>query len=768
MELQNLPPLAKITSHSTLEIPCQGESLNYEPFFEIKQTCEGDHLGHSVIISPDTATCELCHQDIFDHNNFRKAYPFTNCTNCGPRYTITASIPYDRTFTSMACFPLCPECKAEYDNPLDRRFHAQPNACPKCGPTLWLNSAKDINLEHDFENLPANTLYHKEALVKAIKLINSGEIIAIKSLGGFQLCCDAGNVKAVEKLRKRKNRPHKAFAVMVADIETAREIAQISSHSEELLMSPEAPIVLCPRKSVSLPENIAPDTNRLGIMLAYTPLHKILLNPVCLSEDIKFSKVLIMTSANSGGEPICIKNRQALESLPEIADYFLFHNRDILVRVDDSVCLALGTAKQPSLPNKMFFRRARGYVPSPIALPKSINYAENDSVLGVGAFLKNTFTLTKKNQAFVSQHIGDLDNLAVIDFYEETFDHLLKLLEVKPKAIVCDLHPDFPSTKFAKDFAKNNIPIFSLPHHYAHAYAVLAEYKDYDLSPCLALILDGTGLGEDQEIWGGELLYLDPKNDLHFRLGRIKPIILPGGEKAIYEPWRVAQALYEKCISLNYLSEEDKKSLPYPWLENEDIAKISEMLTAMIDKNIQCIQTSSCGRLFDAISALLGLCYFTSYEGQAAIKLESAQFSESSKGQKKSDYSCKIIENIEIKRCREEFLNNYGNGLNKTNCIGDVTSPIWELDSHDLFAHFVKELIQNKSIAELSIAFHQILADGLINVIKKAAEFSNISQIILGGGVMNNETLFLKFCHGLNKFQLFTPQNIPSSDGSII
>ncbi len=363
-----------------------------------------------------------------------------------------------------------------------------------------------------------------------------------------------------------------------------------------------------------------------------------------------FPKVLIMTSANAGGEPICIKNRQAVESLKDIADYFLFHNRDILVRVDDSVCLALEETSNINIPSNMFFRRARGYVPSPVDLPSSIQNSEQISVLGVGAFLKNTFTLTKKNQAFVSQHIGDLDNLAVLDFYEETLTHLLKLLEVNPKAIVCDLHPDFSSTKFANDFAKEkNIPLFTLPHHYAHAYAVLAEYTDYDLSPCLALILDGTGLGEDGEVWGGELLYLEPKNHIRFRLGRIKPIVLAGGEKAIYEPWRIAQGLYENCIKSGYLSEENLKLFPYPWLEDENCAKMSKMLSQILEKNINCLETSSCGRLFDAISALLGLCYFTSYEGQGAIKLEAAQFLDK---QNKStvDYNCQIIEHQEVKK----------------------------------------------------------------------------------------------------------------------
>ncbi len=780
---QNLPPLAKITEHQIFEI----EPINLDDeIFIIRQTEEGEHGGHSVLISADVATCKDCEVDILEPNNFRKGYAFTNCTSCGPRYTITHSIPYDRKFTSMACFPMCASCQAEYDDVFDRRFHAQPNACPTCGPKIWLNSIHDI--EKTPEIFSKNTLFDNAALLKSIEYIKDGSILAIKGLGGFQLCCDAFDQKAIAELRIRKNRPAKAFAIMVADLKTAQELAHVSEGAKELLLSPSAPIVLCPKKHNVLPDNIAPDTHRIGIMLPYSPLHKILFNPKLLSNNFNFTpKALIMTSANAGGEPICIKNRKAIEDLKGIADYFLFHNRDILVRVDDSVCLALPDKKlkeedqaYENFPTKMFFRRARGYVPNPINLPKILAKNTLDSVIGVGAHLKNTFCLTRGNEAFVSQHIGDLDNLSTMEFYEETFAHLLKLLEVKPQAVVCDLHPDFQSTKFAQEFSeKNNIELLALPHHYAHAYAVLAEQENYDLSACLALILDGTGLGIDQKIWGGELLYLEPKNHIMIRLGRISPLILPGGEAAIYEPWRIAQALYENCVKFGYLTENEKNKFPYPWLDNKKCAEISPLITQLLEKNIQCQESSGCGRLFDAVSALLGLNFITSYEGQAAIKLESAMDLVDFKGEFLKDeflkgkflktepknlFSCPILENNQMKQERMKFFNKQVKSLNNQY---DSHTPIWELDSMALFAHFVKNL--DMSTKELALQFHQILANGFLNMIEQAVKISSVKKIVIAGGVMNNSSLLLKLSKGLYEkgLDVMLPKNMPCGDGAI-
>lgn len=983
---QTLPPLAKISSHSITKIPCINDTnkkssdvskeLNIKDkikeitrqdsekdSFAIKHTEEGTHGGHSVLVIPDTATCKDCQNDILTKNNYRYAYPFTNCTNCGPRYTITRSIPYDRPYTSMACFPLCPTCKNEYENPHDRRFHAQPNACSQCGPNLWLVSAKagtthkqgksnhaldsyadsnnlgshtysntlkscpdsnnldvhinfdslnpsvdynnlDLHTDFNTKNIPhtiaspvnadlCNNTFDKnlnhEIILKCINLLRQSKIIAIKALGGFQLTCNAYDENAIKQLRIRKNRPHKAFAIMVADIETAKQIAHITDAAQELLCSPAAPIVLCLKKDINLPKSIAPDTNRIGIMLAYTPLHKMLFHSEFISpefipsefsiksENSFFPKALIMTSANAGGDPICIKNRQAIESLKDITDYYLFHNRDIVVRIDDSVCLALTNntlieqqkietcqsdekqlqvnqppinqtqanqvqvnQTQASLPAILFFRRARGYVPSPISLPDSIfnrsienisaeNNGQNleskfisatlstklanpidNSIFATGAFLKNTFCLTRGNEAFVSQHIGDLDNLAVTEFYEETFLHLQKLLEIKPKAIVCDLHPDFSSTHFAEKMATEyNIPLMRIAHHYAHAYAVLAEYKEYELSPTLALILDGTGLGTDNTSWGGELLYLAPKTGIMLRLGRLQPMILPGGEIAIKEPWRIAQAMYEVCLQKEYINPELLSQYPFPWLQDENFVKLSPLLSAMIQKNIQCIESSGCGRLFDAISALLGLCNVTTYEGQAAIKLEAAQFmrpvqstsisqaeqtmefsmqnkysnSQSIDTRKTLSFDCPIHENINVRNIKIARINDVNNISQNNepennrpehstsqadNNIEDA-KPIWNLDTYALFAHFIQELANKKPINELAQDFHQMLSHSLCKMAEKGMQLTGVNNIVLSGGVMNNETLFTTMHDALSKqgFNVLTPQNMPSGDGAI-
>ncbi len=902
---KNLPPLAKISSHIITEIKLnktkkisniqekKDSNKNEYNSFVIKQTNAEAHTGHTVLISPDVATCQDCQKDIFTKDTYRHAYPFTNCTNCGPRYTITHSIPYDRTSTSMACFPLCPTCKEEYENPFDRRFHAQPNACAICGPHLWLTSAKQTDCDYSIQKEhPHNIFYETELLQKSsplelstssvelspssvelspssvelplspisptnfstssnskgnsktpkllntqalrncISLLGQGKIIAIKALGGFQLACDAYNESSIATLRIRKNRPHKAFALMLANIEEAKKIAYITKEAEELLCSPAAPIVLCPKKESTLPQNIAPDTHRIGIMLAYTPLHALLFNPEIMSENgnIFTPKALIMTSANASGEPICIKNRDAWASLQDIADAYLFHNRDILVRVDDSVCLALTDknrqkqkTQQTDLPPTLFFRRARGYVPSPIAFPKkafslSITPEEASqylapSVFAAGSFLKNTFCLTRNTDAFLSQHIGDLDNLASTEFYEESFLHLQTLLEVTPQLVVCDLHPDFPSTHFAKKIAKQyNIPLMQLAHHFAHAYAVLAEYAHYDLSPSLALILDGTGQGTDGSIWGGELLYIAPKEGLMLRLGRLSPLILPGGDAAIKEPWRIAQAMYELCLEKKYLDSSAFDKYPFPWLQEEHCKKMSPMLTSMIEKNIQCIESSGCGRLFDAISALLGLCYSTTYEGQAAIKLEHEAHKHTNMltDTQKKYYSCPIHEDTDIKQnkkqridnCRKEYAKETDNNENIKNththnfenraknllqetsnaCINhavndesqkehglDDAKPIWNIDTYSLFTHFVQELGDKKNSAELADDFHHILSNAFCDMANKGMQLTGIHNIIVSGGVMNNEKLLCSMHETLTAqgFHVLTPRNVPSGDGSI-
>lgn len=771
---KKLPPLARISEHQKQEISLKTD----EKQFEIILSEQGSHEGHSVLVSPDVAICADCRKDMFTKTNRRYGYAFTNCTACGPRYTITKSIPYDRPVTTMGCFPLCKNCHAEYTNPLDRRFHAQPNACADCGPHLWLTDGTD-KTKSEKENPPYLPRYqtilaeNNAAIFRAVNYLMQGKIVAVKGLGGFQLACNAFDEKAVLTLRKRKNRPDKAFAIMVKDLETAKELAHIDENAEKLLTSPSAPIVLCPAKKTALPDCIAPDTHRIGIMLAYTPLHLLLFSPELLAEQIslqapqqvslKTPKALIMTSANQGGKPICIQNRQALQDLKNIADYYLFHDRDILIRIDDSVCLNLEKEKntpdtpQNSLPRTIFFRRARGYVPTPVRFPDNADYLP--SVFATGTFLKNTFTFTKEKEAYQSQHIGDLDNLEVLDFFEDTAKHLQKLLEVKPVKTATDLHPDFPSTHIAEEYSQNNaLPLEKIQHHISHAYAVLAEQKELCSSPYFALILDGTGLGYDKTIWGGEIFYLFAREKRHYRLASLSPIALIGGDKATFEPWRIAFAYHKKAREKGYLTKNDI----FPFYRNNAYQEQLSQCELMLDKNINCPQSSGCGRLFDAVSALLGICTHTSYEGQAAIKLETQAFLS-------KNTACIEIPLRVCQERKEQIMQEI-----RGNKPAQSYEPFMEIDTVYLYAELFKLFQAGTKPADIARIFHTSLAHALsrcLTMLKK--EFPSPAQnefpsLIFGGGVFNNELLLRALYKELSpQFSLLFPKESPAGDASI-
>lgn len=771
-----LPPLARISSHEKTEIPLKNDSS-----FAIIHSEQGEHKGHSVLVSPDVAVCGDCKNDMFDPKNRRYGYAFTNCTSCGPRYTITKSIPYDRPVTSMGCFPLCPDCHEEYTNPLDRRFHAQPNACAVCGPHIWLSDGKKLSAEQAAKK--ANPPYFpqnqnilaadKEALTECINLLNQGKIVAIKGLGGFQLACNAFDEDAIHELRKRKNRPHKAFALMVKDLESAKELAYVNKEAEKLLTSISAPIVLCPAKN-GLPGVIAPDTHRIGIMLAYTPLHLLLFSPSVLQKktNLQAPKALIMTSANQGGKPICIKNRQALQDLQGIADYYLFHDRDILIRVDDSVCLALsdntphapehtektdnfpanrtnfdGSAysfqsglrsfrsetPENQLPKTVYFRRARGFVPSPVSFPEKESYLS--SVFAAGAFLKNTFCFTKEKEACPSQHIGDMDNLEVLDFFEETAKHLQKLLEVKPQKALADLHPDFPSTRMAEEYCQwHGITLEKVQHHIAHAYSVLAEQKQLLNTPYFALIMDGTGLGYDNSIWGGEIFYLFAREKRHYRLASLTPIALIGGDKANFEPWRIAYAFHKKAQEKEYLQKTDS----FPFEQDPEFAASLARCSLMLEKNINCPKSSGCGRLFDAVSALLNICTHTSYEGQAAIKLEDTAFSSNT-----DEYvDIPLHKNpAAVQKIRQ--------AIQKKQQLDDFTACV-EIDTVFLYAQVFKLSRSQRSAADIARIFHNSLARALAACLSLLHEDFPSEQLIVSGGVFNNEILIKNLYREIN------------------
>ncbi|MDR2800144.1 MAG: carbamoyltransferase HypF, partial [Desulfovibrio sp.] len=628
------PPLAVLSALHCEEAPLRPG----EAGFLILASHSGE--SHAVLVSPDTGTCPECLAEILDPGNRRFSYPFTNCTACGPRYSIIRSVPYDRPSTSMACFPLCPACRAEYENPGDRRFHAQPNACPECGPQIRLVHASGITA-------PAATQSGKDAgdpLKTLAGLLLAGEIAAIKGLGGFHLACDAQNPTAVAELRRRKRRPHKPFAVMVPDLEEAERFARIGPAAEKLLLSPEKPIVICPLlrdrtgNASALPSLISPDTEGVGLMLPNTPLHFLLLRHFRElahrgGKRARLPAVLVMTSGNAPGSPLCLGNREAASGLAGLADVFLFHNRDILVRVDDSVLKARAGARAGEAP--VFFRRARGYVPRPLRFaPDGFS---GPCVLGAGADLKNTLCLTKGANAFVSQHIGDLEHFAAAAFHAEARDHLETLLRVKPELAVRDLHPDFQSSQAAEDFAaQRGIPLLSLQHHFSHAHAVLGEHGFY--GKALVIALDGHGYGPDGTSWGGEILCLDtadfrPRE--HRRLAHLSPLDLPGGDAAAREPWRIAHAL---LIRLGLTPGRRGAFIP-PWLPER--AEEARMLPDMLARGLNCVSSTSCGRLFDAVSALLGLCLETTYEGQAATRLEEAQKSGGARTQEETaPYPC--------------------------------------------------------------------------------------------------------------------------------
>lgn len=637
--------------------------------------------------------------ELFDKSNRRFLYPFTNCTNCGPRYTITRSIPYDRATTSMACFALCPDCRAEYENPLDRRFHAQPNACPVCGPKVWLTDARgQVQAER------------ASALPQAARLLMDGRILAMKGLGGFHLVCDARNAASVALLRERKRRQDKPLAVMVRDLETAVRLAHISPAERAALTSRERPIVVVPVAEESgLAPGLSPDSALLGIMLPYTPLHHVLFD--ILADMSACAPVLVMTSGNASADPICLGNREALRRLSAIADAFVLHDRDILIRCDDSVQRCMNATP-------CFIRRARGYAPAPIDLPMG-----GPTILGVGPLLKNTLCLTKGSQAFVSQHIGDLENLATFTFFQEIEAHLRDILRVSPQAVVHDLHPDYLSTRFARE---SGLPTLPVQHHVAHIHAVLAENGHTE--PVIGLALDGSGLGEDGTIWGGEALWVSSTPITHQRLGRCGLVRMPGGDMAAREPWRMARAF------LHALGQTSPGKRPWPWLEH--CASADAMVGQMLERGINSPWTSSCGRIFDAVAGLLGLCTRISYEGQAAIRLEAIQDMAES-----SPYPCPLH-----------------------SCDG-----LLELDTRTLFGHVHADWQRGLPAPRISRRFHLGLMHGLVHLARTLARAQGCATVALSGGVLHNHTLSTGLPRLLREhgIQPLTHRQLPPGDGCI-
>ena len=621
-------------------------------------------------------------------------YPFINCTNCGPRFTIVREVPYDRPRTSMSVFSMCDKCRAEYEDPQNRRFHAQPNACWECGPQLELWNA---------HGLPMKALDPIEA---AVERLRSGEILAVKGLGGFHFAVDATNPAAVERLRQRKRRVEKPFAVMVSDLEAAGRFCEIDSDARRLLSSRQRPIVLLPKaKGTAISETVAPNQRDLGLFLPYTPTHHLLFAAG------KFA-ALVMTSGNLSEEPIAIDNREAVDRLGSIADFFLVHDREILLRCDDSVVrLSAGRTRQ--------IRRSRGYVPAPVRLHKEL-----PQILAVGGELKNTICLTRRNLAFLSQHIGDLENIESFDFFCDAVTYLSRILEIEPEVIAHDLHPDYLSTKWA--LTQKGVRLIGVQHHHAHIAACMAENR-ID-GRVIGLALDGTGYGTDGQIWGGEALiagYASFERAAHFAYAP-----LPGGAAAIREPWRMAVSYLAQTFGEDFLG------LDIPFVQKLDHGK-AELILRMMAQRVNSPLTSSCGRLFDAVAALIGIRLEVSFEAQAAIELEMAARSSS----ETDAYPFTIH--------REDGR--------------------WQIDPSPLFGAIVEDLRRKVCTETISRRFHNGLVETLVRLACLLRQESSINRICLSGGTFNNLLVFEHLIRKLESrgFEVFTHSEVPTGDGGL-
>jgi hydrogenase maturation protein HypF len=695
------PPLAEIIELTVSELTTVGSAG-----FDILESRE--EVGAFALVPPDAGTCEACWRDFGDPTNRRFGYPFTNCTHCGPRYTIIQDIPYDRAKTTMSGFVMCGACKSEYCDPADRRFHAQPNACAVCGPSLCLVPSGSI---------PADCSFAEKDSLPAIRMarqrLREGKIVAVKGLGGFLLACDASNEVAVAELRRRKRRPSKPFAVMARDLQGIRDLCATSLDDEAALQHSRRPIVILPRSSSvdraagGLPDVLAPENNTLGIMLPYTPLHYLLFSDSPGSPS-EFA-ALVMTSGNLSEEPIVVSNTEALLHLSSIADWFLLHNRDIATRVDDSVVRIFERRER-------VLRRSRGFAPQSIDLG-----IELEQVLAVGADLKNTFCLTKGRHAILSQHIGDLENHETMSFFEETLEKMKYLFKVSPQALAYDLHPGYRSARMA--LASGIERKFAVQHHHAHIASCMAE--NHLGGQVIGVAMDGTGLGADGTIWGGEFLLASLagfERRAHFRA-----VPLPGGDAAIRHPWRMA---------LSYLRDSLGAQSP------DDIACFREvpapqfkLVDTLLTRRVQTVQTSSCGRLFDAVAAILGMGSEVTFEGQAAIALEMA--------------------------AEPRVTERYGFDLQQDEAL--------VVDLRQTIATIVKEFARNRPAGEISARFHNTLSAAIVEVCCRIRSSDGLDRVCLSGGVFQNHLLLGLTAAGLRRrgFGVFLHAMVPANDGGI-
>ncbi|MCF6248279.1 MAG: carbamoyltransferase HypF [Desulfobacula sp.] len=667
--------------------------------FQIEKSVASN--SRSTLISPDVTICKDCLSEMFDPTDRRYGYPFINCTNCGPRYTIIEDIPYDRPKTSMKLFTMCAACQKEYEDPLNRRFHAQPNACPDCGPRVFLTD----NNGNDIESNPDT------AIETAAKYLKQGKIIAVKGLGGFHLACDASNADAVVSLRQKKNRPHKPFALMTRSSSDLFDHVHMNDMEKELLHSYHRPIVLFKKKNnanqfAGMAQDVSPLNNCIGIMLPYTPLHYLLLE--------KGPQILVMTSGNRSGEPLSIDNKDAIDAFSHIADCFLLHNRDIYFRADDSIArIQKGESR--------FIRRSRGYAPLPVFYKKKL-----PSILACGAGLKNTICLTRGNYLFLSQHVGDLENIKTHDFYLNSIDHLKRILDIKPELIVHDLHPGYMSTQYAKAF--DCVETIKIQHHHAHAVACMAE-NDID-EPVIAVTLDGTGLGTDGHVWGGEILLTSLAS--FQRKAHLSYIGMPGGDKAVLEPWRMAASILFDSFGDDFLN------LDIEFLKQIETDKLT-FIIQIIKKDLNTPKTSSAGRLFDAVSSLLCIRHTISLASQSAMELEA-------------------IAQTRIAGKTYDF-----------DLLQDQGEAGFQISMSPCIRQIVEDIKIGLSSSIISAGFHQTLVNAFVKATIRVSCETKIKKVVLSGGVFNNDTIFCTMISALeqNGLTVYTHSKVPTGDGGI-
>ncbi|MFQ5987728.1 MAG: carbamoyltransferase HypF [Dehalococcoidia bacterium] len=720
------PPLAFIERVDRELLPPVGYTS-----FLIRESARVE--GRFALVSPDISICQDCLRELFDPQDRRYRYPFINCTNCGPRFTIIEDIPYDRPMTTMRVFPMCPYCEAEYNDPADRRFHAQPNACPECGPKVWLQIG-DCGLQIADCNPQSD-----EPIEAARELLAAGYIVAVKGLGGFHLACDATNDAAVRTLRERKQRVDKPFAIMSYDAAAVERYCYLSQAERRLLESRKRPIVLLRRRPDSpISELVAPNNNDLGVMLPYTPLHYLLLSPQWSDGSPFRPLALVMTSGNMKEEPIATGNEEALKRLAPLADYFLLHDREIHIRCDDSVTRVFEGQEMP-------IRRSRGYAPFPIRVP-----FELEEILACGAELKNTFCLTKEGYAFLSQHIGDMENFETLASYEASIEHFKRLFRIEPRVIAYDMHPDYLATKYAQSQIADCKLQIAVQHHHAHIASCMAEHGLKER--VIGVAFDGTGYGADGRIWGGEFLVADYRG--FERAGHLAYVPMPGGEAAIKRPYRMALShLHRAYGSLRAEPQGEALDLDLPLLRRVNPVEL-RVIEHQIERGLNSPLTSSMGRLFDAVSALIGVRDVINYEAQAAIELEMIAAEDVEEG-----YTLRAERSAERSRRSPQ-----GEAIP----LSPTPYPL-VLDPAPLIRAIVADMEGGVDGSVISAKFHNAIAAMVLAVCGIIREQEGLNKVVLSGGVFQNVYLLRRSLHLLRGagFEVYIHRLVPCNDGGI-